>query len=220
MNSIIYDKNLAIYLSKALITSGSYRISLTNQRDEWFNWKSGIIAPVYCNTRQLFSFPKERHIAMSGLISAIKEHFPQVESIMGLATAGIGWATSVGYFQDLPVGYIRSTPKLHGLGNMIEYQGQNKRNVLLIDDLIASGESIKKSIELLKESNFDVIGVLSIVNWDFPIMHSNIEIPKITLCSYPEIISVLDVSDEVKDDLFNFYQSPLNHVWGSELFKL
>ena len=52
----------------------------------------------------------------------IREHYPDVEVLMGTSTAGIAHAAIVGHLMDLPMGYVRSGNKDHGRGNRIEGQ--------------------------------------------------------------------------------------------------
>ena len=94
--------------------------AVTLRPEEPFTWASGIKAPIYCDNRLLLSYPKERHHVLEGLTKAIKERFPEVEYIMGTATAGIPHAAIVAEALSLPMGYVRSGAKKHGKGIQIE----------------------------------------------------------------------------------------------------
>ena len=59
-----------------------------------------------------------------------------------MATAGIPWASMVGFSLDLPVIYILKQAKNMVLANELKEKLMMKKNIVLIDDLIASGESI------------------------------------------------------------------------------
>lgn len=215
---LVFNQNIAAHMADGLIKSGAYKIVETNNKNEWFTWKSGISAPVYCNTRQLLSYPKQRDTAIWGIKAIINECFSNADGVIGLATAGIGWATIIGHLEGLPTGYIRSSAKAHGLGKMIEYESNIKKNIIVIDDLIASGESIKRGIDLLNNDGFEILGVISIINWGFPIMYNNIPYPKKSLCSYPNIVDALNIDIDAKNDLISFYKSPHQHQWQSKLF--
>lgn len=217
---ILFDSNVANWAAGALIQSGAYRLRQTSDRNHWFLWKSGIVAPVYCNTRQLFSHPLGRTVAMVGLHAALREEFPHVEGVLGMATAGIGWAHTLAHLADLPTGYIRSAPKEHGLGGLVEYYASTyAKRVLIVDDLVASGGSLSKAIGFAQASGLHVEGVLSIVNWGFKKMHDQLGgLPVKCLVSYSEIIQILELDDEAKEDLRSFYGNPGNHVWTSQAF--
>ena len=55
-----------------------------------------------------------------GLAALVREHFPEVEVLMGTSTAGIAHAAIVGHLMNLPMGYVRSGAKDHGRKNRIE----------------------------------------------------------------------------------------------------
>ena len=65
------------------------------QPDDPFTWASGIKSPIYCDNRQLLSYPKERRIVAEGLADLIKTYYPEATVIAGTATAGIPHAAWV-----------------------------------------------------------------------------------------------------------------------------
>ncbi len=219
-NRVLFDNNVAKWMAGALLQSGAYRMRKTSDRDHWFLWKSGIVAPVYCNTRQLISHPPSSFAAMAGLKAAIDQEFGEAEGVLGMATAGIGWAHTLAHLVGLPAGYIRSTPKDHGLGGLVEYYSTNAtKRVVLIDDLVASGGSLKKACDIATASGLEVIGVLSIVNWGFRKMHEELAGLKVkSLVSYGPIVDLLDLDEEAKNDLLTFYTNPSSHKWTSATF--
>ena len=87
---------------------------------EPFTWSSGIKSPIYCDNRLTLSYPAVRKQIADGLVSMIREHFPEVDVIAGTATAGIPHAAWVSERMDLPMCYVRSKAKGHGKENQIE----------------------------------------------------------------------------------------------------
>lgn len=223
-NDLVFDENIARWVASSLLISKAYRISATNDRALWYTWKSGIVAPVYCNVRQLISNPKCRLAAVSGLHQAVNTCFPDAEGIIGLATAGIGWANTLAHLKELPSGYIRAVPKEHGISGLVDYYNPAMRKVVIVDDLIASGGSIQKAILAAEQHNLDVIGILSIVNWGFPQMKNELGHKKVVaLCSYPQILNQA-LQDNIighteYDDLVAFYKNPKAHIWLSNMFS-
>lgn len=216
---LIVDLRIAEWVAASLLQGNAFRWVPTGIRSEWFTWKSGIKAPVYCNVRQLTSFPPGRDSAIAGLHHALGECFPLSNGVVGMATAGISWAAMLAHLANLPMGYVRSVPKSHGLGKIVEYDARPGR-VVILDDLVASGGSITAAIRALEERGHEVLGVLSIVNWGFEEMRSNLAGYKVkALVSYPQIISRLDLPSDAEADLHAFYKNPSNHVWTSRLFS-
>ena len=88
--------------------------------NEPFTWASGIKSPIYCDNRLVLSFPEKRDLVKNGLVDLIKKAYPEVEVIMGTATAGIPMAALTADVMGIPMGYVRSSNKTHGKENKIE----------------------------------------------------------------------------------------------------
>ena len=88
--------------------------------DEPFTWASGIKSPIYCDNRLILSYPEERTIVRDALVDMIRKQYPQVQVIMGTATAGIPMAALSAQAMELPMGYVRGDAKKHGKQNQIE----------------------------------------------------------------------------------------------------
>ena len=64
--------------------------------DEPFTWASGIKSPVYCDNRLTLTAPEVRNHVENGLVSVVREYYPQAEVLMGTSTAGIAHAAEEG----------------------------------------------------------------------------------------------------------------------------
>lgn len=135
---------------------------------EPFTWASGIKSPIYCDNRLVLSFPEKRSAVVNGFVSLIKERYPECEVVMGTATAGIPWAALVGDKMELPMGYVRSSNKAHGKGNKIEGQLNKGAKVVIVEDLISTGGSVKDVVESLREAGAEVLGVVAIFSYLLP----------------------------------------------------
>jgi len=135
--------------------------------DDFFTWTSGIKSPIYCDNRKIISYPAQREIVVNEYINHIKENHPNVEVIAGTATAGIPWASFIAQKMDLPLIYVRSSIKAHGLNNAIEGHYQEGQKVILIEDLISTGKSSIKAGLDLRAVKLDLLSVVSIFNYGF-----------------------------------------------------
>lgn len=131
-----------------------------------FTWASGLRSPIYCDNRMTLSYPSTRQIIEKALAEKVKEKYPEVEYIMGTATAGIAHAALVADILDLPMGYVRSSSKAHGRNNAIEGALIKGAKVVVIEDLISTGGSSVKVVNALRENGFDVLGVVSIFSYN------------------------------------------------------
>ena len=100
----IHSANMASRAAQNLIDSKAYLVDLDLRPDDFFKWKSGIRAPVYCNCRLLNSSPSASRDISLMLSEVIQGSFPDVEGIVGLACAGIPWASRAAQNSGLPVG--------------------------------------------------------------------------------------------------------------------
>lgn len=131
-----------------------------------YTWASGIKAPIYCDNRLLMSHPQEWEIVIESLISLIHDKYPQVDYIMGTATAGIPHGALIAYRLKLPMGFVRGKAKDHGKGKRIEGEIVKGANCLVIEDLFSTGGSSIEAAKACVEEGFNVLGILSIFTYD------------------------------------------------------
>ena len=135
--------------------------------DYSFTYASGLKGPIYCDNRLIIGDTEIRQAVLHSLISKIKETDIKVEAIMAMATGAIALGSLIADRLNVPLGYVRSQKKGHGTSSLIEGGVDVSHKVLVVEDLINQGSSIKKGIEALQSEGFEVIGVLSIVNYEF-----------------------------------------------------
>ena len=133
--------------------------------EEPFTWASGIKSPVYCDNRLTLTAPDVRTDVEQGLASLIKEHYPEVEVLMGTATAGIAHAAITAHLLGLPMGYVRSGNKDHGRQNRIEGRLEAGQKVVVVEDLISTGGSVIEVVDALREAGAEVLGIVSIFTY-------------------------------------------------------
>lgn len=133
-----------------------------------FTWASGIKSPIYCDNRLTMSYPAVRKEIAKGLADTIKEFYPQCEVVAGTATAGIPHAAWVSDLLELPMVYVRSKPKEHGQGNMVEGKVEPGKKVVVVEDLISKGGSVLQAAQGLQQAGFEVLGIVAIFTYDLP----------------------------------------------------
>ena len=133
--------------------------------EEPFTWASGIKSPVYCDNRLTLTAPEVRNDVENGLVSLIREHYPEAEVLMGTSTAGIAHAAIAGHIMGLPMGYVRSGSKDHGRQNQIEGRLDEGQKVVVVEDLISTGGSVIEVVNVLREAGAEVLGIVSIFTY-------------------------------------------------------
>lgn len=195
----------------SLISINSIKINLKNP----FVWASGWKSPIYCDNRISLSYPEIRDNITAQLINKITSNFNKIDVIAGVATAGIPQASLVAKELNLPLVYVRSTAKKHGMKNMIEGDLKMNSNVLVIEDLISTGGSSLKAIDAIKERKCNVLGLTCIFNYSFEISKTNFKsnnIKVINLCDYYDLIELVKakkiISSKEIDFLENWRKNP------------
>ncbi|MEO5975847.1 MAG: orotate phosphoribosyltransferase [Chryseolinea sp.] len=156
-----------------------------------FTWSSGWKSPIYCDNRLSLSYPEIRTVIRDALVQAIRENFFTLESVAGVATAGIPQGTLVADALQLPFIYVRPKPKDHGMGNLIEGRVVKKQKVVLVEDLVSTGGSSLKAAQALRDAGMEVIGMVSIFNYGFDIATRNFYEANTSLISLSDYSSLL-----------------------------
>jgi orotate phosphoribosyltransferase len=174
-------------VAQILLESRAVKISYEN----FFNWSSGWNSPIYCDNRVLLSYPEYRTYLKESLSAQIKENFPNVTAIVGVATAGIPMGALIADYLGLPYAYCRPEPKSHGLKKQLEGELAKDAKVIVFEDLISTGKSSIAVVNFLRENNYNILGVSAIFTYGFPKAKENFEkinCPTLTLSDYDQLI--------------------------------
>jgi orotate phosphoribosyltransferase len=76
---------------------------------------------------------------------------------------------------NLPMLYVRSGQKEHGLGNQVEGDVTVGNNVVLIEDLVSTGGSSLRAVHALREVGLNVLGMVAIFTYGFPLAERNFQ---------------------------------------------
>lgn len=146
-NNVMEEKTdlLACRIADELLRVGAIAISL----DKPFSWASGVLSPFYCDNRITLSYPSIRRMLTDAFVEKASKY--EFDCVAGVATAGIAHAALLAERLDMPLIYIRGTPKKHGRCNQIEGHLPKEARVLLIEDLVATGYSSLLAAEAVKK---------------------------------------------------------------------
>ncbi|MGX7108700.1 orotate phosphoribosyltransferase [Facklamia miroungae] len=203
-------KNNKEKIANILLDIEAVKISL----DPPFTWSSGLKSPIYCDNRLIISHPASRKLLIDAMVQAVKENFADVEVIAGTATAGIPHAAFLAQELDLPMIYVRSSPKGHGMHNQIEGRLKPGEKVLMIEDLISTGGSVIKAAHAVQNAGGQVIGALAIFNYLLEAGRQNFAketFPLVTLSDYVTLIDIVTQKPDLaehKHSLAKWYKDP------------
>lgn len=185
-----------------------------------YTWASGIKSPIYCDNRLILSFPKEREIVENAFVDLIKCKLPNVEYIMGTATAGISHGAIIAQKMNLPMGYVRNKGKDHGKKNQIEGKVIKGAKTVLIEDLFSTGLSSIDAALALEEEGFEVLGIVSIFTYNLKEGLENFKKNNFKHLSLTDLDELLDLALETGEidkieygKLLKFRENPKDESW-------
>lgn len=203
----------ALVTAGKLLQAGSVKLN----PEKPFTWASGWKSPIYCDNRKLLSLPFTRDFIKSELANAVFEKFPDADVVAGVATAGIPWGAMVADQLKLPFVYVRPKPKEHGLGNQIEGEIGLEQRVVVVEDLISTGKSSLQVVDVLRQNGVEVVGMVSIFNYQFQIAKEAFEkaaVPFISLTDYPSLLILAEqkgmIQPSEQEVLLNWRADPAN----------
>ena len=186
MNSV--DKLLA----KKLLGVSAVKLQPKNP----FTWASGWKSPIYTDNRKTLSFPEVRSFVKVELTRLIKEKFAEFDVIAGVATGAIAQGALIADELDMPYVYIRSAAKDHGMGNLIEGEIKPGQKVVVVEDLISTGGSSLKAAEAVRQAGCEVVGMVAIFTYGFPLAEEKFKEAGVTLYTLSNYNAVLEAAAE------------------------
>lgn len=115
----------------------------------------------------VLSYPEVRSFVKIALADLIRQQFPDVQVVAGIATAGIAHAALVADLMELPNCYVRPEPKKHGMKNQIEGHLPEGSRVVLVEDLISTGKSSLQAVDAVRAAGSEVIGLVALFTYGF-----------------------------------------------------
>lgn len=172
------------------------------QPDNPFTWASGWNSPIYTDNRKTLSYPDIRTMIKLELTHTIIEHFGVPDAIAGVATGAIAQGALIADLLGVPYAYVRSTPKDHGLENMIEGNLMPGQKVIIVEDLVSTGNSSLKAAEAVRAAGCEVVGMVAIFSYQFPVADrafAKAGIKLFTLSNYTAMIEEAVASNYITD---------------------
>lgn len=194
---MIFNKETAEKTAELLLQINAIKLNPKNP----FSWASGWKSPIYCDNRLILSFPAIRNFIRDEFSKNIEQEFGKPDVIAGVATGAIGIGVLVAEKMGLPFVYVRPEPKKHGRQNQVEGFLQKGQNVVVVEDLISTGNSSLSAVEALKEADANIKGMAAIFNYGFGVADENFIKAKITLKTLSNYENLLHLA--VEKDFIN-----------------
>ena len=212
-------KKLESLVAEKLLKISAIKLQPNNP----FVWASGWNSPIYTDNRKTLSYPELRNLIKIELCRVIMENFTAPEAVAGVATGAIAQGALVADELGLPYVYVRSTPKDHGLENLIEGTLKPGQKVVVIEDLVSTGGSSLKAVEAIRNAGCEVVGMVAIFTYGFPVAvkrFNDAGVKLITLSNYNSMLEAAIDIDYIKNEdletLKEWRKDPANWVHKSQ----
>ncbi|MCG9911564.1 MAG: orotate phosphoribosyltransferase [Flavobacteriales bacterium] len=212
---MIYNEETALKVAEFLLKKKAVKL----KPSEPFTWASGWKSPIYCDNRKTLSHPEVRTYIRQQFVKLIEDKIGTVDCIAGVATGGIAHGVLIAQDLGLPFIYVRSAPKGHGLGNLIEGDVPVGKTVLVVEDLVSTGGSSLTAVKALREAGCIVKHMVAVFDYDFQVKTDRFKEEKCELYSLSNYEFVIKkgleldyVRAEDTDVLKSWRQAP--HDWG------
>ena len=191
---MIFNKDTAEKTAELLLQINAIKLNPSKP----FLWASGWHSPIYCDNRLTLSFPAIRNYIRDEFAKQIELVYGKPDVIAGVATGAIGIGILVAEELGLPFVYVRPEPKKHGRQNQVEGFLQKGQNVVVVEDLISTGNSSLLAVEALKEAGANVKGMVAIFSYGFDVATENFKNADVNLTTLSNYENLLNLAVEKK----------------------
>ncbi|MBF4484285.1 orotate phosphoribosyltransferase [Flavobacterium sp. CSZ] len=214
---MIFNKDTAEKTAELLLQINAIKLNPENP----FTWASGWKSPIYCDNRLILSFPSIRNYVRDEFAKNIEKQFGKPDVIAGVATGAIGVGILVAESLGLPFVYVRPEAKKHGRQNQVEGFLQKGQNVVVVEDLISTGNSSLMAVEALRNEGANIKGMAAIFTYGFGVAEENFKNANIDLYTLSNYENLLDlavqkqyITEDQQSTLLQWNESP--STWGKE----
>ena len=199
-------KDLEDFIAQKLLSLKAVKLQAKNP----FEWNTGWMSPMYFDSRKILSY-KVRNIIKVELARLIVEKFSDVEAIAAVAPNAIAMGMLVAETLDLPFVYVSSQPKSHGFENRIEGDLKIHQKVVIVTDQLSLGHNSISVQEALLENGADVVGMVSILNYEF---HEGIRAFREAQLEFYSLTSYTSIIEQALEmGRINEAEAEIFHAW-------
>uniref|UniRef100_A0A158PBE4 orotate phosphoribosyltransferase n=1 Tax=Angiostrongylus cantonensis TaxID=6313 RepID=A0A158PBE4_ANGCA len=154
-------------------------------------------SPIYIDLRECFGYADLMDLASDGIKYLIQETDTSFDGIVGVPYAALPYATLVSFRYKKPLIIIRKEAKTYGTKKLVEGVYDKGAKVIVIEDVVTTGGSIREVVNTLRAEGLVVENVFCILDREQGAA-AKLKEDGITLYSYKEV-TLLQISTEMED---------------------
>lgn len=153
-----------------LLVKTSFRVNEAGP----FRLSSGRYSPYYVDCKMVLAYPEARELIGAAMLDRFRDILTRVDAVGGLELSAypLAVALSDAIYRDpmhhtLLAFVVRKQPKEHGLTKQLEglpFPHMAGKKVLIVDDVITTGESTLKAIRTCRAAGLDVAHALALID--------------------------------------------------------
>ncbi|MDJ0555790.1 MAG: bifunctional orotidine-5'-phosphate decarboxylase/orotate phosphoribosyltransferase [Microcoleaceae cyanobacterium MO_207.B10] len=123
---------------------------------------SGAVFPYYIDLRKIISIPQIFHKIVTAYGDILKDL--EFDRIAGIPYGSLPTATGLALRLERPMIFPRKEVKAHGTGRLIEGHFQPGEKIVVVDDIMISGNSVMKGVDKLKSVGLEVEDIVVFID--------------------------------------------------------
>lgn len=211
-----------------MLDSGAFKLATSfADRETWFHWSSGVLAPTYTDCRELQTHISLYSTVVTQLERSIRTHVPveSFDAVIGVANGGLLWSVPVALKLTKDHAYVRRTAKEYGMQRRIEGSLPSGTRCVVVDDLLATATTALSAIDELIAAGLQPIAVHTIVSWQRDSATRAFDqrsIPVWSLLGPDELLGGAFerglISERCRQELLFFHRRPVEHEFDESAF--
>ena len=154
-----------------------------------FKLKSGDTSNIYINLKNIISYP-DLHLKLCNEIA--NKIIPNIDLICGTPYGAVPFASYISITNNIPMIFLRKEQKDYGTNKLIEGEFIKGQKVILIEDVITTGNSVIEAAKKLEENGLIVSQIITVFSRskDLYLMYNDVSIEY--------LYHMNDISDSLK----------------------